>query len=64
VVSSYVSKFYLFIYLYFFVVLGFELRAYTLSQPTTPFFVIEDLTNYLLGLALNSNPSDLCLLSS
>jgi hypothetical protein len=32
--------FYLFIYLFIFAVLGFELRAYTLSHSTSPIFVI------------------------
>jgi hypothetical protein len=49
----------------FFSVLGFELRAYTLTHSTSPFFVVGfvGLTNYLLGLALNLDPTDLCLLS-
>jgi hypothetical protein len=59
--------------LYFFflcvcVVLGFELRPYTLSHSTSPFFVKgflrSGLANYLPGLALNLDPPDLCLLSS
>jgi hypothetical protein len=37
---------------FFFVVLGFELRAYTLSHPTSP-------VDYLLGLASNQDPPDL-----
>jgi hypothetical protein len=50
------------------VVLGLELRAFTLSHSTSPIFVMgfQDriLLNYLLGLALNLDPPDLCLLSS
>jgi hypothetical protein len=54
---------------YFFAVLGFELRAYTLSQSTSCFFVksfykIGSCQLYLHGLASNLNPPDLCLLSS
>jgi hypothetical protein len=46
-----------------FAVLGVELRAYTLSY-SIPFFVMDrGLTNYLPELALNHNPSGLCLLS-
>jgi hypothetical protein len=49
-------------------VLRFELRAYTLSHSTSPFFVKGilrwGLVNYLPGLALNRDPPDLCLLSS
>jgi hypothetical protein len=40
------------LFLSFFVVLGFELRAYTMSHSTSP------------GLASNHNPSYLCLLTS
>jgi hypothetical protein len=51
----------------FFLVLGFELRAYTwsTSQPFSVkgFFEIES-RNYLHGLALNLNLPDLCFLSS
>jgi hypothetical protein len=54
-----------FIYL---LVLGFELRAYNLRYSISPFFVIFfsrwGLLNYLLGLALNLDPLDLCFLSS
>jgi hypothetical protein len=44
-------------FLFFFVVLGLEFRAYTLSHSTSPFFVIffffrYGLTNYLPVLAL------------
>jgi hypothetical protein len=50
------------------VVLGFELRAYTLSHYTSPFllsfFLRQGLTNYLPRLALNHDPPGLCLLSS
>jgi hypothetical protein len=56
----------LFTYL-FFAVLGFELRAFTLSHSASPFlcwvFLRYGLENYLPRLALNHNP-DLCLLSS
>jgi uncharacterized membrane protein SirB2 len=58
-----------FLFCLFSVVLGFELRAYTLSHSTSPFFVMafflrEGLLNYLLRLASNLNPPDLCILSS
>jgi hypothetical protein len=50
------------------VVLGLELRAFTLSHSTSPVFVKGflrwGLLNYLPGLALYSDPPDLCLLSS
>jgi hypothetical protein len=50
---------------FFFVVLGLELRAYTLSHSTSPFlekgFLIK---KPLPGLASNCDPPDLCLLSS
>jgi hypothetical protein len=50
------------------VVLGFEFRAYTLSQSTIPFlqWVLSrwGLTNYLPRLASNLGTPDLCLLSS
>jgi hypothetical protein len=52
---------------FFFLVLGLELRAYTLSYSTSPFLVIflrYSLENYLPWLASNHNPPDLCLLSS
>jgi hypothetical protein len=49
-------------------VLGLELRTYTLSHFTSPFCEglsrDRDSWNYLLRLASNCNPSDLCLLSS
>jgi hypothetical protein len=51
-------------------VLGFELRAYTLSHSASPplHFVLGifeiGLPNYLLGLDLNHDPLDLCHLSS
>jgi hypothetical protein len=53
----------------FFVVLGFELRAFTLSHSTSPisvkdFFEIGSCKLFLSRLALNCNPPDLCLLSS
>jgi hypothetical protein len=52
-----------------FAVLGLELRAYTLSHSTSPFFVMDFFRekvsrNYLLGLALNRDSPDLYLLSS
>jgi hypothetical protein len=54
---------------FFFMVLGFELRAYTLSHSTALFFFLMGfsrlgLENYLPGLALNCDPPDLCLRSS
>jgi hypothetical protein len=54
---------------FFFAVPGFELRAYTLSNSTSPIFVkgifeLGSLLNYLPGLASNRDPPDLCLLSS
>jgi hypothetical protein len=53
---------------FFFVVLGLELRAYTLSHCTSPFLlrIFRDRVswNYLPRLALNYDPLDLCLLSS
>jgi hypothetical protein len=55
-------------FIFIFLVLGFELRAYTLSHSTSPFFVKGfsrwGLSNYLPGLASNLDPPDLCLLSS
>jgi hypothetical protein len=52
----------------FFVVLGLELRAFTLSHSTRPvfcdMFVSDSLMNYLPGMASNCNAPDLCLLSS
>jgi hypothetical protein len=39
------------VFFFFFVGLGFELRAYTLSHPTNPFFIIRSQLNYLSGLA-------------
>jgi hypothetical protein len=47
--------------LIFIMVLGFELRAYTLSHSTSHLFIY--LVNYFPGLSLNLNPLDLCLLS-
>jgi hypothetical protein len=59
---------YLFIYSFIFAVLGLELRAFTLSHSTSPIFVKgflrQGLENYLLWLASNHDPPDLCLLSS
>jgi hypothetical protein len=46
--------------LFFFAVLGLELRAYTLSHSTSPFV----LGNYLPWLASNHDPPDLCLLNT
>jgi hypothetical protein len=46
---------------FFFVVLGLELRTYTLSYSTSRFVIFLD---YLPRLASNCNPPDLCLLSS
>jgi hypothetical protein len=49
-------------------VLGLELRAFTLSHSTSPIFyeVFFDIgsSNYLFELALNLDLPDLCLLSS
>jgi hypothetical protein len=51
-----------------FVVLGLELRPFTLSHSTSPIFCDrffrDSLMNYLPGLASNCNAPDLCLLSS
>jgi hypothetical protein len=50
------------------VVYIFELRAYTLSYSTSPFFVLGFFKigahELFAGLALNHDPPDLCLLSS
>jgi hypothetical protein len=50
------------------VVLGLELRAFTLTHSTSPIFVMVfsrwGLVNYLPRLALNHKPRDLYLLSS
>jgi hypothetical protein len=52
---------------FFFPVLGFELRAYTLSHSTSPFcddsFLRYGLMNYMPGLSSNCDPPHLCLLS-
>jgi hypothetical protein len=50
----------------FFAVLGLELWAYTFCWPffCDGFFQDKSLSNYLPRLALNCDPSDLCLLSS
>jgi hypothetical protein len=50
-------------------VLGLELRAYTLSHSTSPFFVMGVFQGRMSqiifpGLALNRDSPDLCLLSS
>jgi hypothetical protein len=52
---------------YLFAVLGFELRAFTVSRSTAlsvKGFLGWGLTNHLPGLALNRDPPDLCFLSS
>jgi hypothetical protein len=55
-------------FFFFLVVLGLELRTFTLSHSTSPIFVKgfsrQGLANYLLRLASNCDPPDLCLLSS
>jgi hypothetical protein len=52
----------------FFVVVEFELRAYTLNHSTSPFlwqvFSRQGFEHDLPGLALNLDPPDLCFLSS
>jgi hypothetical protein len=53
-----------FLFLLFFVVVEFELRAYTLNHFTSPFFVLGFFENILPGLASNLDPPDLCLLIS
>jgi hypothetical protein len=54
-------------FFFFLAVLELELRAYTLSHYTSPFFCegfFQDrVSNCLLGLASNRDPLDLCLLS-
>jgi hypothetical protein len=59
---------FLFLSFFFFAILGFELRAYTLSHAISPFlwwvFSRSGLLNSLPGLASNRDPPDLCLLSS
>jgi hypothetical protein len=62
----FITNFILFIY--FFVVLRFELRAYTLSHSTNPlfcdgFFEIQS-RELFAPVASNFEPPDLCLLSS
>jgi hypothetical protein len=51
----------------FFVVLGFDLRDYTLSHSTSPFFVMVFIEirfpELFARLASNLDPPDLCLLS-
>jgi hypothetical protein len=53
---------------FFFLILGLELRAFTLSHSTHPIFVKgfsrQGLLSYLPRLALNCSSPDLCLLSS
>jgi hypothetical protein len=63
--------FFLSLFFSFFVALGFEFRASTLSHSTSPVFVLgfgffQDggLANYLPRLALNHDPPEFCLLSS
>jgi hypothetical protein len=77
-ISSYIlweKKGMLSIYLFIFVVLGFELRDYTLSHSTSPlgwwsfflgdgFFRDRVLWTICLGLTLNHDLPDICLLSS
>jgi hypothetical protein len=52
----------------FFPVLGFELRAYTLSHSTSPFFVLDVFKigscKLFAQAGFEPNPPDLCLLSS
>jgi hypothetical protein len=56
------------LWVFFLVVLGLELRAYTLSHSISPFlwwvFSRQSVTNYLPKLGLNCNPPDSCVLSS
>jgi hypothetical protein len=52
-----------FLSFFFFAVLEFELRAYTLSHSTNLFFKIGFI-NFLPRLASNHDPPDICLLSS
>jgi hypothetical protein len=63
--------FLLFLNFIYFALLGLKLRAYTLSHLLHQaffvmifFFEIGSCINYLLRLASNYDPSDLCLLSS
>jgi hypothetical protein len=60
-VEEEVAAFLLLGFLFFSVVLGFELRAYTLSHSTSPDRVSQTICP---GLASNHNPPDLCFLSS
>jgi hypothetical protein len=56
-----------FSFFFFFEVLGFELRVYTLTLHQHFFvkgFSRYDLRNYLLRLASSLNPADLYLLSN
>jgi hypothetical protein len=56
------------VFFFFFAVLGFELRAYTLSHSTSPYlrWVFWDRVSWTicLRLTLNLDPCDLYLLSS
>jgi hypothetical protein len=55
-------------FFFFLVVLGFELRAYTLSHSTSPFcdglFSKIETHKLFAQLASNCDPPDLCLLTS
>jgi hypothetical protein len=55
-----------FYFIYFLVVLEIELRVYTLSHSTSPYFYFSrhSLMNHLPGLGWNRDLPDLCLLSS
>jgi NhaP-type Na+/H+ or K+/H+ antiporter len=55
--------------LFFFVILGLELRAYTLSHSTSPFlcwvfFFLDRSLELFARLALNRDLPDLCFLGS
>jgi hypothetical protein len=58
---------FIYLFIYLFEVLGFELRPYTLSHSTSPFFVkvfFQDRVSICPGVASNWDPLDLCLLNS
>jgi hypothetical protein len=59
---------FLFCFVFCFAVLGLELRAYTLSHSTSPFFTVGFFEIGSLKLFawadLNLDPPDLCLLSN
>jgi hypothetical protein len=64
-----IFRFFSFSLFFFFVVLGLELRGYTLNHSNSSFFVIGFFQdgvswNYLSRLTLNCDSHDLCLLSS